>query len=76
MHDSIEYQSIIMRCDKIFENAFYDVSSKIEIIRFQTGMENVWGEIQKACGQFDTFTDEETPSYQLHLRRCNHTKGA
>lgn len=29
MQDSIEYQSVIMRCDKIYDNAFFDASPTI-----------------------------------------------
>lgn len=49
---SIEYKSIIMRCDHINENACLELASDIEIIFYKAGMETVWAKVQKSAGEF------------------------
>jgi len=61
--ESIEYKSIIMRCDRIEKDAFIDVSDKYTIVKYHSGMESVWAEIQKVSGQFEGYTDEDILEY-------------
>lgn len=61
--ESIEYKSIIMRCDRIVKSAFADVSDRYTIVKYHSGMESVWVEIQKAAGQFEGYSDEDILEY-------------
>lgn len=60
---SIEYKSIIMRCDKIEKSAFLELSSGVEIEFYKTGMEDVWVQIQKNAGEFGNESDEQVKAY-------------
>ena len=61
--ESIEYKSIIMRCDRIEKDAFVDVSDKYFIVKYHSGMESVWVEIQKSAGQFSDYEDVAIAEY-------------
>lgn len=49
---SIEYKSIIMRCDRIDKSAYLELSSGVEAVFYKEGMEAVWAKVQKAAGEF------------------------
>lgn len=49
---SIEYKSIIMRCDRIDKSAYLELPSGIEAVFYKEGMEMVWAKVQKAAGEF------------------------
>lgn len=60
---SIEYKSIIMRCDKVNSDAYKTLDSDIVIEYYVDGMEYIWIDIQKAVGEFDGYADNEILSY-------------
>lgn len=49
---SIEYKSIIMRCDRIDKSAYLELPSGVEVVFYKAGMEMVWAKVQKAAGEF------------------------
>lgn len=57
--DSIEYRSIIMRCDQIEKTAYRNLSSDMEIEFFKEGMETVWADVQKRAGEFKDVSDTD-----------------
>lgn len=63
MPEEIAYKSIIMRCDKVQENAFREVPHGYVIEHYRSGMESVWAEIQQAAGEFQHETQEGTIEY-------------
>ncbi|MDO4168535.1 MAG: GNAT family N-acetyltransferase [Lachnospiraceae bacterium] len=60
---SIEYHSIIMRCDCIQHDAFRELPENVIIEYYKDGMEEIWKDIQKEAGEFSTKTDQETIDY-------------
>lgn len=62
---SIEYKSIIMRCDKINHDAYRGLPENVEIEFYKNGMEETWKDIQKNAGEFSSKTDEEIIHYFL-----------
>ena len=65
MNPSIEYKSIIMRCDHIHHDAYRELPSNTVIEFYKSGMENTWKDIQKCAGEFSSKTDEEIVHYFL-----------
>lgn len=63
MPEQIAYKSIIMRCGRVQENAFREVSRGYVIEHYRPGMESVWAEIQQAAGEFHHETREGTIAY-------------
>ncbi len=61
--ETIEYRNIIMRCDKIDEMAYRDLSSDMEIEFYSEGMESVWAEVQKKAGEFKGVSDADIIKY-------------
>ena len=60
---SIEYKSIIMRCDKVNSSAFCELSNDVEIQYYEQGMEEIWIEIQKSVGEFENYSDADIKDY-------------
>lgn len=60
---SIEYCSIIMRCDHIYHKAYRNVPEHVTIEYYKDDMEEIWKDIQKEAGEFSTKTDQETLQY-------------
>lgn len=60
---SIEYKSIIMRCDLVNKEAFKEIPRDIEIEFYKKGMEYIWVDIQKSIGEFEVLTDDEVIRY-------------
>lgn len=60
---TIEYKSIIMRCDCIDKSAYAEPDSGVEIEFYKQGMESVWAEIQKSAGEFADSSEAEVVSY-------------
>lgn len=65
MNSSIEYKSIIMRCDNINHAAYRELPSNTMIELYKRGMENTWKDIQKLAGEFSSKTDTEIVHYFL-----------
>lgn len=65
MNSSIEYKSIIMRCDNINHTAYRELPSNTMIELYKRGMENTWKDIQKLAGEFSSKTDTEIVHYFL-----------
>lgn len=60
---SIEYRSIIMRCDIINKQAFCPLPSSVSIEYYTDGMEKIWIKIQREAGEFSQKTDAEVLTY-------------
>ena len=60
---SIEYKSIIMRCECVNGSAFCNLSEDIEIQYYKQGMEKIWIDIQKSVGAFENYSDVEIRDY-------------
>ncbi len=60
---TIEYKSIIMRCECIDKSAYAEPDSEVEIESYKSGMEMVWAEVQKGAGEFADCTEAEVVSY-------------
>jgi len=60
---SIEYKSIIMRCDKVNSSAFCELSNDVEIQYYEQGMEEIWIEIQKSVGELENYSDADIKDY-------------
>lgn len=63
MDTSIEYRSIIMRCDKINHFAYRKIPENVIIDYYEDGMEKVWVDIQKAAGEFSSKSNSEATCY-------------
>lgn len=53
----IDYKSIIMRCNKVNRSAFCELSGDLEIQYYEHGMEEIWIDIQKSVGSFESYSD-------------------
>lgn len=60
---SIEYKSIIMRCDRIDKSAYLELPSGIEAVFYKEGMEMVWAKVQKAAGEFAEDSVSDAAAY-------------
>ena len=65
--DSIEYRSIIMRCDQIEKTAYRNLSSDMEIEFFKEGMETVWADVQKRAGEYYGAAEPPVRCGESHL---------
>lgn len=72
--NSIEYKSIIMRCDQIEKSAFLELSSEVEIEFYQNGMEDVWVQVQKCAGEFEKESDEQVKAYFMERYGCKSSE--
>lgn len=59
----IEYKSIIMRCDKVNQDAYKKLNSNTVVEYYVHGMEHIWADIQKSAGEFEGYIDEDILSY-------------
>lgn len=71
---SIEYKSIIMRCDRIDKSAYLALDSDVEIDFYKKGMETVWAKIQKAAGEFEKVTEKDVITYFIERFWCAQDK--
>lgn len=62
---SIEYKSIVMRCDHINENAYIELDSNVVVEFYKEGMESVWAEVQKNAGEFQDKSNSEVQAFFL-----------
>lgn len=60
---SIEFRSIIMRCDSINHSAYSPLPDNVTIEYYREGMEMIWQDIQKAAGEFSAKSDLEILDY-------------
>ena len=60
---SIEYKSIILRCDRIDKSAYLELDSDVEIEFYKKGMETVWTGVQKGAGEFQRVIDLDVTAY-------------
>jgi ribosomal protein S18 acetylase RimI-like enzyme len=60
---SIEYKSIIMRCDQIYKDAYRPLPPLVSIEFYTEGMESIWMKIQREAGEFSQKTDAEVLAY-------------
>lgn len=83
MEGSIEYKSIIMRCDRIDESAYQEPDSSVEVVFYESGMEAVWAEVQKNAGEFVGKPDSQVQEFFMErygqdeselVRRCMFLK--
>lgn len=65
MEGTIEYKSIIMRCDRVNESAFLELDPGVELVNYQPGMETVWAKVQKNAGEFAGKSDVEVQTFFL-----------
>ena len=67
---SIEYKSIILRCDQIDESAYLELDSDVEIEFYKKGMETVWTGVQKGAGEFERIIDSDVTTYFIERYGC------
>ena len=67
---SIEYKSIILRCDQIDKSAYLELDSDVEIEFYKKGMETVWTGVQKGAGEFERIIDSDVTTYFIERYGC------
>ena len=67
---SIEYKSIILRCDRIDKSAYLALDSDVEIAFYKNGMETIWAKVQKGAGEFEKDIESDVTAYFIERYGC------